>query len=102
MVASDPQLATWVEDPSCDGYIDHAPAKDVIMPMPNTRLRIVTLPGDGIGREIVPPTVHLLGLVEKALGGFTLDFEERRDMGALYYRESGEDISEATFGAAPG
>jgi 3-isopropylmalate dehydrogenase len=70
------------------------------MPMPNTRLRIVTLPGDGIGREIVPPTVHLLGLVEKALGGFTLDFEERRDMGALYYRESGEDVSEAAFGAA--
>jgi 3-isopropylmalate dehydrogenase len=67
---------------------------------PNTRLRIVTLPGDGIGREIVPPTVHLLGLVEKALGGFTLEFEERRDMGALYYRESGKDISQAAFVAA--
>ena len=67
--------------------------------MPNTRLRIVTLPGDGIGREIVPPTVHLLDLVEKGSAGY-VGVEERLDIGALYYRESGKDISEAAFGAA--
>jgi 3-isopropylmalate dehydrogenase len=39
-------------------------------------------------------------MVEKALGGFTLDVEERLDMGTLYYQESGEDMSKATFEAA--
>ena len=70
------------------------------MAKPNTRLRITTLPGDGIGREIVPPAMHIVGLVEKALGGFTIDVEERLDMGALYYKESGRDISDAAFKAA--
>ncbi len=70
------------------------------MSTPNKRLRIVTLPGDGIGREIIPPAVHLLQTLERTVGGFTLDVEERRDMGALYYKESGEDISQAAFEAA--
>lgn len=68
--------------------------------MTNKRLRIVTLPGDGIGREIVPPAVHLLGVVEAALGGFKLEFEDRPDMGALYFKESGRDISPEAFEAA--
>ena len=70
------------------------------MPTQNTRLRITTLPGDGIGREIVPAAMHILGIVEKTVGGFTLDVQERLDMGALYYRDSGEDMSKAAFEAA--
>ena len=66
----------------------------------NTRLRIATLPGDGIGREIVPAALHIVGMVEKAVGGFALDVEERLDMGALYYRDSGEDMSKGAFEAA--
>jgi 3-isopropylmalate dehydrogenase len=75
-------------------------AKDAIVPKWNTHLRIVTLPGDGIGREVVPPAVYLLAIVEAAIGGFSLEFEERRDMGALYYRESGKDISDVAFETA--
>jgi 3-isopropylmalate dehydrogenase len=75
-------------------------SEDTIMPTQNARLRVATLPGDGIGREIVPAALHILGIVEKAVGGFTLDVEERLDMGALYYRESGEDMSKGAFEAA--
>lgn len=70
------------------------------MPMKNTSLRIATLPGDGIGREIVPAALHIVGLAQKAVGGFALDVEERLDMGALYYRESGQDMSPDAFEAA--
>ena len=70
------------------------------MPTANTKFRIATLPGDGIGRQIVPAALHVLGIVQKAVGGFTLDVEERLDMGALYYRDSGEDMSQAAFAAA--
>jgi 3-isopropylmalate dehydrogenase len=66
----------------------------------NARVKITTLPGDGIGREVVPPTIHLIEIAQKALGGFVIEVEERRDMGALYYKESGEDISKAAFEAA--
>jgi 3-isopropylmalate dehydrogenase len=66
----------------------------------NTKIRIVTLPGDGIGREIIPPALHILDMVRSSLGGFVLEVEERLDMGAQYYRQSGEDISKAAFEAA--
>ncbi|MFN3746002.1 MAG: isocitrate/isopropylmalate dehydrogenase family protein [Hyphomicrobiaceae bacterium] len=66
----------------------------------NSKIRIATLPGDGIGTEVVPAAVHILRMIEGAFGGFTLDVEERRDMGARYYAESGEDMSEAAFKAA--
>ena len=66
----------------------------------NARVRIVTLPGDGIGREVVPAALHVLEVVQAAVGGFRLEVEERRDMGALYYRDAGEDISKGAFEAA--
>ena len=49
----------------------------------NARVRIVTLPGDGIGQEVVPAALHVLEVVQSAIGGFRLEVEERRDMGAL-------------------
>ena len=44
----------------------------------NTKLRIVALPGDGIGREILAPTFAILARIERALGGFTLDVDEQQ------------------------
>lgn len=68
--------------------------------MENTRLKITTLPGDGIGREVVPAALHIVGIAERAVGGFSLSIEERLDMGALYYRDSGEEMSKGAFEAA--
>lgn len=50
-----------------------------------TKIRIVTLPGDGIGREIIPPALHILDMVRSSLGCFMLEVQERLDMGAQYY-----------------
>jgi 3-isopropylmalate dehydrogenase len=66
----------------------------------NTTLRICSLPGDGIGREIVPPALALIERMQKKLGGFEIKVEERLDCGAAYYKESGEDCSAAAFEAA--
>jgi 3-isopropylmalate dehydrogenase len=66
----------------------------------NARLRIASLPGDGIGREIVPPALALVAKLQAALGGFQIEVEERLDCGAAYYKESGKDCSEAAFEVA--
>ena len=66
----------------------------------NTTLKIAALPGDGIGREILPPTFAILASLEKALGGFTLEVEERLDCGARYFLESGKDCSSDAFETA--
>lgn len=66
----------------------------------NKTLRITSLPGDGIGREIVPPALMLIGMLQKRLGGFDIKVEERLDCGASYYTESGVDCSSAAFEAA--
>ena len=65
----------------------------------NTNLRIAVFPGDGIGQEIIPPAMMLLERLSSALGGFTFSFEVRRDCGAAYYKESGEDCSKEAFEA---
>lgn len=64
------------------------------------KLKIAVFPGDGIGVEVIAPTLHILRRLQSAIGGFRLEFEERRDAGAGYYRESGDDISPAAFEAA--
>jgi 3-isopropylmalate dehydrogenase len=66
----------------------------------NTTLRIVSLPGDGIGREIVPPALALVHKLQQALGGFTIAIEERLDCGAAYFKETGQDCAPAAFEAA--
>ncbi len=67
------------------------------MSQPNTTFTIAVLPGDGIGAEIIPPTVALLEALAKHFGTFKFDFVERRDCGATYFRESGEDCSKEAF-----
>jgi 3-isopropylmalate dehydrogenase len=66
----------------------------------NTTLRICSLPGDGIGREIVPPALMLVERLQKKLGGFQLQVEERLDCGAAYFKASGQDCSTAAFDSA--
>ncbi|MGI9410992.1 MAG: isocitrate/isopropylmalate dehydrogenase family protein [Hyphomicrobiaceae bacterium] len=61
--------------------------------------RIAVFAGDGIGNEIIPPTIEILDRLENGLGGFRLTFEEH-DAGAAYYRETGGDISDAAMKAA--
>ena len=65
-------------------------------------LRIASLPGDGIGREILPPALMLVEMLQTRLGGFEIHVEERLDCGATYYKTSGEDCSKAAFEAARG
>ncbi|MEQ1647518.1 MAG: isocitrate/isopropylmalate family dehydrogenase [Hyphomicrobiaceae bacterium] len=66
----------------------------------NTTLTIAVLPGDGIGLEILPPTTALLETLSKHFGTFRFKFEERRDCGAAYYKESGKDCSTEAFEVA--
>lgn len=50
--------------------------------------RIATIPGDGIGKEVIPAGRQLLEVVARADGGFFFDFEDF-DWGADYYRAHG-------------
>ncbi|MEL6374159.1 MAG: isocitrate/isopropylmalate family dehydrogenase [Pseudomonadota bacterium] len=61
---------------------------------------MAVIPGDGIGHEIIPPTLELLTRAQDALGGFKLKFETRTDVGAGHFRDTGEDMSAAAFDAA--
>ena len=70
------------------------------MSTPNTTFSIAVLPGDGIGTEILPPTVALLERLAAHFGSFNFRFIERRDCGATYFKESGEDCSKAAFQTA--
>ena len=38
------------------------------MAFANTKLRIASFPGDGIGREIIPPALVLVDMLSKRLG----------------------------------
>src|SRR5574340_781598 len=62
----------------------HAPFPCKIERMAKT-YRIALLPGDGIGKEVVPQAVRVL---EAAAGGFALDFESF-DWGCEYYLRTG-------------
>jgi 3-isopropylmalate dehydrogenase len=54
--------------------------------------RIVVLPGDGIGPEIVEAALDVLETVQAAAGGFALSYEFHR-AGAGCYRDTGEAIT---------
>ena len=61
--------------------------------------RIAVFAGDGIGNEIIPPTIEILRTLEDKLGGFRLTFEEHQ-AGATYFAETGRDISPESMKAA--
>jgi 3-isopropylmalate dehydrogenase len=67
--------------------------------MSRNSLRIAVYPGDGIGREVIAIAQAALEKLEQGLGGFKLTFEEHA-AGAAHYKETGEEISEASMKAA--
>ncbi|MFQ6077093.1 MAG: isocitrate/isopropylmalate dehydrogenase family protein, partial [Candidatus Bathyarchaeia archaeon] len=62
------------------------------------RYKVVVLPGDGIGREVVPEAVKILKAVEEFVAGLELSFEEY-ECGFEYYKKSGEPWSEEAYSA---
>jgi 3-isopropylmalate dehydrogenase len=59
---------------------------------------IAVLPGDGIGREVMPACLELLAAAEKVSGGPTLRCTSH-NAGAQYYLESGDALPAATLEA---
>ena len=60
---------------------------------------IAVLPGDGIGPEVVTPSLDVLAAACRAVGGLKLHFTTL-EAGALVYRERGVAIEEKTLEAA--
>ncbi len=59
----------------------------------NTAFQISVFPGDGIGREVMTPTIEILRLLQQRLGGFDLRFQDEA-AGAAHYRETGTALPE--------
>jgi 3-isopropylmalate dehydrogenase len=57
--------------------------------------RISVLPGDGIGREVIPQAVRVLRGVEDLVGGFQIDLHQFECGGEYYLREHREWSQEA-------
>ena len=51
--------------------------------------RIATIPGDGIGKEVVPAGKQLLEALARGSDRFAFEFEDF-DWGADYYRQHGQ------------
>jgi 3-isopropylmalate dehydrogenase len=60
--------------------------------------RIVVIPGDGIGPEIVDAALAVLDKIQELAGDFLLSYDSRQ-AGAAYYREHGVNISNETLEA---
>lgn len=67
--------------------------------MAQTEFKILVLPGDGIGVEVMRTCLETLRALERRMGGFHLEFDEQA-AGAEHYRATGIDISDATMRAA--
>jgi tartrate dehydrogenase/decarboxylase/D-malate dehydrogenase len=63
--------------------------------------RIATVPGDGIGKEVVPAAQHVLEALASAQGTFAFHFETF-DWGGDYYRRHGEMMPEGGLQALRG
>ncbi len=62
--------------------------------MPRT-YKVSILPGDGIGREVVPQAIRVLQAIEEKLGGFSIELHEFECGGEYYLREKREWSIEA-------
>ncbi len=60
--------------------------------------RIVVIPGDGIGPEIVDAALAVLDKIQELAGDFRLSYDFH-SAGAAYYRKHGENISAVTIEA---
>jgi 3-isopropylmalate dehydrogenase len=68
------------------------------MTLPNSAFRIAVLPGDGIGREVMPPCLEVIEAAARRVGGFALRFEEHQ-AGAEVYRDTGQALPSSTLEA---
>ncbi|MEQ8395389.1 isocitrate/isopropylmalate family dehydrogenase [Thalassobaculum sp.] len=59
----------------------------------NSAFQISVFPGDGIGREVMTPTIEILRLLQERIGGFDLRFQEEA-AGAAHYKETGTALPE--------
>ncbi|CAG8261033.1 unnamed protein product [Penicillium salamii] len=55
--------------------------------------RIASIPGDGIGPEVVSATIQVVEKLAKTLGTFNIDFDHI-PWGTAYYKETGKYVSE--------
>ena len=62
------------------------------------RYKVVVLPGDGVGREVIPEAVKALKAAQESVAGLELTFEEF-ECGFEYYKKSGEPWSEESYSA---
>jgi len=62
------------------------------------KYRIVVLPGDGIGREVVPEAVKALKAAQESVAGLDLDFVEF-ECGFEYYQKMGEPWPQEAYSA---
>lgn len=62
----------------------------------NAGFQISVFPGDGIGAEVVDPTVAVLDLLVREIGGFALDFVSEM-AGAGHYEETGKALPDAAL-----
>ena len=62
------------------------------------KYKIVVLPGDGIGREVIPEAVKVLKASQESVVGLELSFEEY-ECGFEYYKKSGEPWSKEAYSA---
>jgi 3-isopropylmalate dehydrogenase len=61
--------------------------------------RIVVLPGDGIGPEVIQACLAVLAVLEKQVGGFHLNYEEHPG-GAQCYADTGTAFPESSMRAS--
>lgn len=61
--------------------------------------QIAVLPGDGIGLEVMPPCLEVLGAAAKRVGGLRLDYVVKA-AGATCYRETGHALPAETLETA--
>jgi isocitrate/isopropylmalate dehydrogenase len=59
---------------------------------------VVVLPGDGVGREVIPEAVKALNAAQESISGLKLSFEEY-GCGFEYYKQNGEPWSEDAYTA---
>ena len=62
----------------------------------NSTFTIAVLPGDGIGREVIPPTLIILDALAKRFGGFEFDFIDGRIRRRVLSRERQGLFAEAS------
>ena len=62
-------------------------------------LRVAVLAGDGIGPEVMAPTLGILETVQQKVGGFVLRFQTL-EAGAAHYQRTGTALPEETLKAA--